>query len=197
MPDELLTGVPLQLLENRPDVKIAEMNLAKAYYQTNQARAAFYPGVTITGVGGWLNGSSGAKLPNPGQFMWDAIGSLAQPIFNRGKLIANLKVSKSEEEIAKMNYQQAILEAGKEVSDALYLYDATAKKLQKDVDRVDQLEKAVVYTKDLFQSAGASYLEILSAQQNLLGAQLSEVADNVQRIQAVIDLYSALGGGRE
>ena len=197
MPEELLTGVPLQLLENRPDVKIAEMNLAKAYYQTNQARSAFYPGVKITGVAGWLNGQSGAKLPNPGQFMWDAIGSLAQPIFNRGRLIANLKVSKSEEEIAKMNYQQAILEAGKEVSDALYLYDATAKKLEKDMERVEQLEKAVSYTKDLFQSAGASYLEILSAQQNLLGAQLAEVADNVQRIQSVIDLYSALGGGRE
>ena len=96
-----------------------------------------------------------------------------------------------------MNYQQAILKAGKEVSDALYLYDATERKLIEDQGRVDQLTKAVSYTKDLFQSGGASYLEILTAQQNLLSAQLSEVSDNVQRIQAVIDLYSALGGGRE
>lgn len=197
MPEELLAGVPLQLLENRPDVKVAEMTLAGAYYSTNQARSAFYPSITITGTAGWLNGSSGNKLPNPGQFMWDAIGSLAQPIFNRGKLISNLKVSKAEEKIARMNYQQTILEAGKEVSDALYLYEATERKLVQDRGRVDQLDKAVSYTKDLFQSGGASYLEILTAQQNLLSAQLSEVADNVQRIQAVIDLFSALGGGRE
>ena len=197
LPTDLLAGVPLQLLENRPDVKVAEMNLASAYYQTNQARAAFYPSVTITANAGWLNGSAGNKLPNPGQFMWDAIGQLAQPIFNRGKLIANLKVTKAEEQIAKMNYQQTILKAGKEVSDALYLYDATERKLIEDQGRVDQLTKAVSYTKDLFQSGGASYLEILTAQQNLLSAQLSEVSDNVQRIQAVINLYSALGGGRE
>ena len=197
MPTDLLVGVPLQLLEIRPDVKIAEMSLASAYYQTNQARAAFYPSVTITGNAGWLNGQGGSKLPNPGQFMWDAIGQLAQPIFNRGKLIANLKVTKAEEQIAKMNYQQAILKAGKEVSDALYLYDATERKLIEDQGRVDQLDKAVSYTKDLFQSGAASYLEILTAQQNLLTAQLAEVADNVQRIQAVITLYSSLGGGRE
>ena len=197
MPTDLLVGVPLQLLENRPDVKIAEMSLASAYYQTNQARAAFYPSVTITGNAGWLNGQGGSKLPNPGQFMWDAIGQLAQPIFNRGKLIANLKVTKAEEQIAKMNYQQAILKAGQEVSDALYLYDATERKLIEDQGRVDQLDKAVSYTKDLFQSGAATYLEILTAQQNLLTAQLAEVADNVQRIQAVITLYSSLGGGRE
>ena len=99
--------------------------------------------------------------------------------------------------IAKMNYQQAILKAGKEVSDALYLYDATERKLIEDQGRVDQLDKAVSYTKDLFQSGAATYLEILTAQQNLLTAQLAEVADNVQRIQAVITLYSSLGGGRE
>ena len=195
MPEELLTGVPLQLLENRPDVKIAEMNLASAYYTTNQARAAFYPGINITATAGWTNGS-GVQISNPGQFMFQALASLAQPIFNNGKLIANLKVSKAEEEIAKMNYQQTILEAGQEVSDALHLYDATNKKLIHDKSQVEELEKAVVYTKDLFQSGDATYLEILTSQQNLLSAQLTEVSDNIQRIQAVISLYSAVGGGR-
>ena len=195
MPEELLTGVPLQLLENRPDVKIAEMNLASAYYTTNQARAAFYPGINITATAGWTNGS-GVQISNPGQFMFQALASLAQPIFNNGKLVANLKVSKAEEEIAKMNYQQTILEAGQEVSDALHLYDATNKKLIHDKSQVEELEKAVVYTKDLFQSGDATYLEILTSQQNLLSAQLTEVSDNIQRIQAVISLYSAVGGGR-
>ena len=195
MPEELLTGVPLQLLENRPDVKIAEMNLASAYYTTNQARAAFYPGINITATAGWTNGS-GVQISNPGQFMFQALASLAQPIFNNGKLVANLKVSKAEEQIAKMNYQQTILEAGKEVSDALHLYDATNRMLVHDRSQVQELEKAVTYTKDLFQSGDATYLEILTSQQSLLSAQLTEVSDNIQRIQAVITLYSAVGGGR-
>lgn len=196
MPDELTAGVPLQLLENRPDVKIAEMTLASAYYTTNQARSAFYPSLKIGGNAGWTNGS-GVAVSNPGQFLFQALASLTQPIFNNGKLVANLKVSKAEEEIARMNYQQTILEAGKEVSDALYLYETVNKKLVEDRGRVEQLEKAVVYTKALFQSAESTYLEVLTAQQNLLSAELSEVSDNFQRMQAVINLYSALGGGRE
>lgn len=195
MPEELAAGVPMQLLENRPDVKMAEMTLAAAYYTTNSARAAFYPGLNITGMAGWTNGS-GITVSNPGEFMLQALASLAQPIFNNGKLIANLKVSKAEEKIAQMNYQQTILEAGKEVSDALYLFDTQNKKLVEDRGQVEQLDKAVTYTKALFQSGDATYLEILTAQQNLLSAQLSEVADNFQRMQAVINLYSALGGGR-
>lgn len=194
-PEDLTTGVPLQLLENRPDVKIAEMTLASAYYTTNQARAAFYPGLNITATAGWTNGS-GIQVANPGEFMFQALASLAQPIFNNGRLIANLKVSKAEEEIARMNYQQTILEAGQEVSDALHLYDATNRRLMQDKQQVEQLEKASAYTKDLFQSGDASYLEVLTAQQSLLSAQLTEVSDNVQRMQAVISLYSALGGGR-
>lgn len=196
MPEDIMVGVPLQLLENRPDVKIAEMNLAAAYYNTNSARAAFYPGLSITANGGWTNGS-GVAVSNPGQFLFQALASLAQPIFNNSKLIANLKVSKAEEKIAKMNYQQAILEAGKEVSDALHEYDAMSERLEHDRQQIEQLERAVKYTSALFQSAQASYLEILSSQQNLLSAQLAEVADNVQRMQALVSLYSAIGGGRE
>ena len=195
MPEQLMAGVPLQLLENRPDVKIAEMTLAKAYYSTNQARAAFYPGLSITATAGWTNGS-GVTISNPGQFMFQALASLAQPIFNNGKLVANLKVTKAEEKIAQMNYQQTILAAGKEVSNALHLYGATNSKLVYDRARVEDLTKAVTYTKALFQNAQATYLEILTAQQNLLSAQLTEVSDNVQRMQAVISLYSAVGGGR-
>ena len=191
MPEDLTVGVPLQLLENRPDVKIAEMTLASAYYTTNQARAAFYPGLNITGTAGWTS------VANPAEFMFQALASLAQPIFNNGKLVANLKVSKAEEEIARMNYQQTILEAGQEVSDALHLYDTQNEKLGHDRNQVDQLDKAVTYTKALFQSGDATYLEILTAQQNLLSAQLTEVSDNFQRMQAVINLYSALGGGRQ
>lgn len=196
MPEELAAGVPLQLLSNRPDVKAAEMSLAGSYYVTNQARAAFYPQITLSGTAGWTN-SAGGAIVNPGEFLLSAVGSLAQPIFNRGKLIANLKVSKADEQIAKMNFQQSVLNAGREVSNALYLYDAASVKMVEHKAQAENLEKAVAYTQDLFHSGSASYLEILTAQQSLLGAQLNEVSDTFQRMQAVVNLYQALGGGRE
>lgn len=197
MPTDLTVGVPLQLLENRPDVKVAELTLAAAYYTTNQARAAFYPSVNITGTLGWTNGSNGTVISNPALMLWNAIGSLTQPIFQRGKLVANLKVSKAEEEIAKMNYQQTILNAGKEVSDALFLYDTASKKLSEHQMQVTEMQTAVDMNKELFQAGKATYLEIITAQQSLLSARLNEVSDTFQRMQAVINLYSALGGGCE
>ncbi len=196
LPTDLSTGVPLELLENRPDVKIAEMTLASAYYTTNAARSAFYPSLKISGLAGWTNGS-GLSVSNPGKVLLQAMASLTQPIFNNGKLVANLKVSKAEEEIARMNYQQTILQAGKEVSDALFLYETANKKLIEDAQRVDQLQKAQTYTKALFQSGESTYLEILAAEQALLAAELNQVVDRFQCMQAVINLYSALGGGKE
>lgn len=196
MPSELAAGVSVQLLANRPDVKAAEMTLASAYYTTNQARSAFYPSLTIGGTAGWTNGS-GVSVANPGVLLLQALGSLTQPIFNHGKLIANLKVSKAEEKIAQMNYQQAILNAGQEVSNALFLYETASKKITEHGAQVEALNKAVEYTQALFQSGESTYLEILTAQQSLLSAQLNEVSDTFQRMQAVINLYEALGGGRE
>lgn len=196
MPEELAAGVPVQLLSNRPDVKAAEMTLAGAYYTTNQARAAFYPQITLSGTAGWTN-SVGGAIMNPGELLLSAVGSLSQPIFNRGKLVANLKVSKAEEHIAKMNFQQSVLNAGREVSNALYLYEAATVKMKEHNAQAQTLIDAVSYTQDLFHSGSASYLEILTAQQSLLGAQLNEVSDTFQRMQAVVNLYQALGGGRE
>lgn len=193
---DLSIGVPLQLLSNRPDVKTAEMSLAGAYYSTNQARSAFYPQLNINGTTGWTN-AAGNAIVNPGKLILSAVGQLAQPIFNRGKLIANLKVSKAEEEIAKMNFQQSILNAGREVSNALYKYEASNIKLREHGAQAKTLSDAVEYTQALFQTGGATYLELLTAQQSLLGAQLNEVSDRFQSIQSVINLYQALGGGRE
>ena len=195
LPVELAAGVSIQLLSNRPDVKAAEMALASAYYTTNGARSAFYPSLSISGTMGWTNGT-GITVSNPGSMLFQALASLAQPIFNRGKLIANLKVSKAEEKIAQMNYQQSILNAGQEVSDALFLYDTASKKITEHKAQVNELNRAVEYTQALFHSGEASYLEILTAQQSLLSAQLNEVSDTFQRMQAVINLYEALGGGR-
>ena len=117
-PDTVSIGVPLQLLSNRPDVRQAEMELAQAFYATNAARAAFYPNITLSGTLGWTN-NGGGVIVNPGQWLLNAIGSLTQPLFNRGTNIANLKIAKSRQEEAKLLFRQSLLNAGKEVNDAL------------------------------------------------------------------------------
>lgn len=193
--ENISAGIPLQLLANRPDVKVAEMALAASYYQTNQARAAFYPSLTITGSAGWTN-NVGSAIMNPAKTIAQAAASLTQPIFARGKLVSNLRVSKDEEKIALMNYQQTILNAGKEVSNALYQYESSSQKLQKHMAQKKEMENAVYMTKELFKAGKSTYLEILTAQQSLLSSQLNEVSDRCQILQSVINLYSAVGGAR-
>lgn len=128
LPEELSAGIPLQLLSNRPDVKAAEMSLASCYYNTNSARAAFYPQITLSGSAGWTN-SAGSAIINPGKLLASAIGSLTQPLFYRGTNIARLKAAKAQEEQAKLSFQQTLYNAGSEVSNALSLYQNTSKRL--------------------------------------------------------------------
>ncbi len=195
LPEQVEVGVPALMLSNRPDVMQAEMQLASAYYTTNQARAAFYPKLTLTGSAGWVDGL-GQVVTNPAGWILSAVASLTQPIFNRGQLISNLRVSKDEEQIALLNYKQSILEAGKEVSDALYAAETADRMLQLRTQQCDELEKAVLSSEALFRVGDASYIELLTARQSLLSAQLSEVAEAVTRMQSVVTLYNALGGGR-
>lgn len=195
LPEQVEVGVPALMLSNRPDVMQAEMQLASAYYTTNQARAAFYPKLTLTGSAGWVDGL-GQVVTNPAGWILSAVASLTQPIFNRGQLISNLRVSKDEEQIALLNYKQSILEAGKEVSDALYAAGTADRMLQLRTQQCDELEKAVLSSEALFRVGDASYIELLTARQSLLSAQLSEVAEAVTRMQSVVTLYNALGGGR-
>ncbi len=195
LPEQVEVGVPALMLSNRPDVMQAEMQLASAYYTTNQARAAFYPKLTLTGSAGWVDGL-GQVVTNPAGWILSAVASLTQPIFNRGQLISNLRVSKDEEQIALLNYKQSILEAGKEVCDALYAAETADRMLQLRTQQCDELEKAVLSSEALFRVGDASYIELLTARQSLLSAQLSEVAEAVTRMQSVVTLYNALGGGR-
>ena len=197
LPQTLSVGVPLQLLSNRPDVYQAEMTLASAYYSTNQARSAFYPQLTLSGSAGWTN-SLGQAVSNPAGVLINAVAQLAQPVFNRGQLRANLKVSKAEEEIAKLNYRQTILNAGQEVNDALFAIETSGIMLEKHEAQCVDLERTVK-TADLLyrKSQSGSYLELLTAQQSLLNAQLSVVSDKYNQLAYTVTLYRALGGGRE
>ena len=193
-PEELSVGVPLQLLANRPDIKQTEYNLAQAFYATNAARAAFYPSITLSGTAGWTNNGGGVIL-NPGKWLLGAIGILTQPLFNRGTNIANLKIAKAQQEEATLLFRQSLLDAGKEVNDALTAWQTARERVNIDKNQIKILQEAVRKTEILMRNTPTTYLEVLTAQQSLLAAELTEAQDQFEEIQGVINLYHALGGG--
>ena len=195
-PEDLTVGVPLQLLSRRPDVKSAELSLASAFYSTNAARSAFYPSITLSGTAGWTN-SAGNMIINPGKLLLSAVGALTQPLFNKGLNIAQLKIAKAQQEEAKLAFQQALLNAGSEVNNALTQVQTARAKTELRTRQITSLENAVRSTQLLMQHGTSTYLEVLTAQQSLLSAQLTQVADRFDEIQGIINLYQALGGGRD
>ena len=195
-PRTLSVGVPLSLLSNRPDVRQAEYSLAQAFYTTNGARSAFYPNITLSGVTGWTNNGTGI-ITNPGGWLLQAIGSVTQPLFNKGANIAQLKIAKAQQEEASLAFQQSLLNAGSEVNNALTQWQTARGRIQLADQQITALQKAVKSTRLLMQHGNTTYLEVLTAQQGLLQAELSLVADRFDEIQGVINLYHALGGGQE
>ena len=170
------------------------MNLAKCFYGIETARSRFYPNLTITPTAAFTNSGGGAVV-NPGKVLLSAVASLTQPIFMRGQLTAGLRVAEAQYEQAYNTWQNAVLKAGNEVSDALVLYNASDEKIQLEQKQVETLEKNVEHTRMLFKSSGSTYFEVISAQQALLNAQISLVSDQFYKMQAVVNLYNALGGG--
>lgn len=196
LPEMFRDGVPMRELASRPDVLAAEQSLAMAYYGTNQARAAFYPGLTISATGGITN-SLGSMIVNPANWFASLAGSLAMPLFARGQLISGLEAAKAQQQQALNNFQYTLLSASAEVGDAMMLYTKSNEKSALLIEQVANLEKAVEYTRDLLELDGSStYLEVLTAQQTLLSAQLSQAACEFARARSAINLYQSLGGGR-
>lgn len=196
LPSDFSTGIGIQMLNNRPDVHYAEMTLAQCFYDVQTARSKFYPNLTISASGAFTN-SSGMGIVNPGKWLLNAVGSLVQPIFMNGQLVAGLKVAKAQQEQAYNTWQNAVLSAGSEVSNALVLYNSSDEKSKLEQKQIESLTKNVEYTKDLFTMGNSTYLEVISAQQSLLNAELSKVQDDFYKMQAVVNLYYALGGGRD
>lgn len=196
-PSHLSVGVPLDLLSRRPDVRQAEANLMQAFYATNSARAAFYPSITLSGSAGWTN-SGGAAVTNPGAWLLQAVGSLVQPLFNRGQNLANLKIAKAQQEEAVLQFRQSLLDAGNEVNNALAQCQTARERIRLDNGQVEQLTITLGDTELLMEnSADTNYLQVLTARQSLLSAQLAVATDRYDEIQGVIELYHALGGGSE
>lgn len=195
MPSVVRAGVPMAELAVRPDVKASEMELAKAFYATNLARAAFYPNLTISANGGFTN-SAGSVIMNPGDWFVQLAGSLTAPLFSRGKNIATLEASKAAQQQAMNNFEHTLLSASAEVSDAMILCEKSDEKVKLLDKQIENLEKSVEYTQELLTLGTSTYLEVLTAQQNLLAAQMSQLACEHTKTQAVINLYQSLGGGR-
>lgn len=191
---DLQTGVPAQLLDNRPDVMQAEYNVMSAYEMTNSARAYFYPALTLTASTGFAATDLG-KLFDPKSFAASIIGGLAQPIFNKRINATRLKVAQAQQEEALINLRNTLLNAGQEVNNALGQYDASVQKIGIRKMQLEALLKSVDYTKELLTYGSATYTEVLNAQTSLLSAQLSSVNDKLQQLDAVVTLYRALGGG--
>lgn len=196
LPSSFATGVGIQLLANRSDVHYAEMKLASCFYDVETARSKFYPNITISRSAAFTN-NSGAGIVNPGKMLLSAVGSLVQPIFQRGVLTAGLKVAKMEQEQAFNTWQNAVLKAGNEVSNALVQYNSSKERADIEQKQIDLLTKNVEDTKMLYKSSGSTYLEVISAQSNLLNAEINKVTDDFNKMQAVVSLYQALGGGRK
>ena len=196
-PAVIETGIPLALLQNRPDVKQAELQLASAFYAVNSATANFFPSLTISGTLGFTNNGGALEL-SPGQWIWNALGQLLQPIFQNGRLRAQKKVAKLKQEEAKIAFQQSLVAAGNEVNSALASLQTAEAKKSFMTQQVAALTEAVQATQALYKdnvSRQVNYLNVLTAQTGLLNAQMGQIGNDLEAVQATIDLYQALGGG--
>ena len=189
-PADFSIGIPVQMLSCRPDVRSAERTLEAAFYGTNAARSAFYPSIT-------LGGSAGSMIVNPGKFLASAVGSLTQPLFARGQVIAQYRIARAQQEEASLAFQQTLLNAGSEVNDALTAWQTSLSKSELLDKQVASLQTAARSTSLLMEHGNTTYLEVLTARQTLLNAQLAQTANRFSEIQSLINLYKALGGGQE
>ena len=187
-------GVPATMLELRPDIRLANFAMEEAFYNTQDARSAFYPNISLQGIAGWTN-SAGSMVVNPGKILLNAVASLTQPIFARGKIKANYKIAQLTEEDLKRRYVQTVIDAGNQVNEALADCQAAREKHSYFHRQVEVLHQAYIGTHELMDNGKSSYLEVLTAQETLLNAQLNEAMNMYNGAQAVIALYIALGGG--
>jgi outer membrane protein, multidrug efflux system len=192
---DLKTGLPAQLLGNRPDVQEAEYQFRYGYEMTNVARKYFYPALTISAQGG-ITPSDLSQLFNPPSAFWNVIGGLTQPIFNQGLNRQRLKVARANQEEYLIAFKQALLNAGEEVANAMHGYQTASEKIELRKSQIEYLEKAVNYTMELLKyTSSTNYTDVLTSEVNLLSAQLNGINDKLQQLQAVVSLYQSLGGG--
>lgn len=196
VPDYLYHGIPMQMLAMRPDVQQAELSFRSAFELTNAARASFFPSITLSsGMIGYSTTNTLAQFFKPENLIANLVGGITQPIFAKRQLTGQLKIRKAQQEEALLTFEKTVLSAGKEVSDILYTFESSMSKNGVRQQQVNSLNTSVYFTQELLKAGEANYTEVLSAEQNLLQAQLGQVNDKLQQLQATVDLYRALGGG--
>lgn len=196
LPAMINSGIPAQLLANRPDVRQAELAFRIAFESTNVARTAFYPSLTLTAAGGFSSFSFGDWFTKNTGLFGNVAAGVFQPLYNRGLNKSRFKTAQAEQQVAYYNFQQSLLSAGQEVSDALYAYSAVDERKTDRIKQIQALEKSVDFTQTLLKySPGTNYTDVLTSEQNLLSAQLDQTNDQLEQWMAVINLYHALGGG--
>ncbi len=193
MPQMVAEGISAQMLMYRPDIRLADYAMEEAFYNMQTARSAFYPGLSLSGSLGWTNSAGGAVI-NPGKILTSIVGSIAQPIFARGQLKGNLKIAQLTQENLRNRYVQTIIDASNQVNEALADCQNASEKYGYYRRQVEVLHDAYNGTHELMDNGKASYLEVLTAQESLLSAQLNEAVNMYDAAQAVIALYIALGG---
>jgi len=191
---DLNIGVPIQLLSNRPDVMAAEYALINSFELTNAARSSFYPSLRLTANGG-LQSLNFDDFFNTNSLFASIVGSLTQPIFNGRQIRTQYEVSKAQQEAALLNYKQSILLASKDVSDALYTYTTNEQKAILKQLEYEAYQEATLYSEELLNYGMANYLEVLTARENALNAQLNVINSNLGKLNAIVQLYKAVGGG--
>lgn len=192
LPETYAKGVGINMLANRPDVHANEMALAQCFYGVETARSRFYPSINISPTGAFTNSNG---MVNPGKILLSVVGQLTQPIFANGQLKAGLRVAEAQYKQAYNTWQNSILSAGSEVSNALVQYNSADEKSKLEEKQIEVLKTNVEHTQMLFRQSSSTYLEVITAQQNLLNAEISKVQDDFSKMQAVVNLYYALGGG--
>jgi len=191
---DIKLGVPASLLSNRPDVMAAEYGLITSFELTNVAKSNFYPALTITATSGFQSIELDNWL-NPDSWFATFVGGLAQPIFNQRKIKTQYEVARAQQEQALLNFKQALLTAGGEVSNALYAYHAETEKFTYRQNEVEALRNAETNSEELLKNGYANYLDLLTARQSALNAELNVIDSKLQQLLTVVDLYEALGGG--
>lgn len=198
VPQELAVGIPMQMLAKRPDVQQAELNFRSAFELTAAAQASFYPSVTLSNQSMIGYGATTlSKFFKPENIIANIVGSITQPLFAKKQLLGQLQIRKAQQEEALLTFEKTVLSAGQEVSNIMYTYETALSKDESRSNQVKAANNSVFFTQELLKAGEANYTEVLTAQQNLLQAQLGQVNDKLQQLQACVDLYRALGGGVE
>jgi multidrug efflux system outer membrane protein len=191
---EVPAGLPSSLLERRPDVRLAEQQLIAFHARIDAARAAYYPQIALTAEGGFQSSALGSLFSGPAG-LWSLVGGLTQPVFAGGRIRSGVRLAEAQQQEALLAYQQTVQQAFREVSDALVSYRKSRELRRQQEELTRSAQDAAQLADVRFRGGVTSYLEVLTNQTNFFSAELGLAQARLAELQALVQLYRALGGG--